>query len=259
MKMLVLGDLHCKPWILDAFCQDAEQYDKIIFLGDACDNFGCTQSDNFSTLIAIADYKEKLGDKFVWLLGNHDWGYYDNSVKMSGHIEHDSVLIHDFLKQRKDSWDIVYKGGGYLFSHAGVTNEFIKHPVWRSGMGVAKMINRLKAHPGWSNPLNNVGLSCGGYSLVPSPLWMRPEDLARRDLQLLAMRGCKQVVGHTPVHDIQFHQGMLCIDTFSQYRDGTPYGDQTALLIDGEKLYIIKTDGTIEREITKEEQEWGKQ
>ena len=45
-----------------------------------------------------------------------------------------------------------------------------------------------------------------------------------------------QVVGHTPVEKICQEGGVISCDTFSTYRDGTPYGDRTFLLIDTETM-----------------------
>lgn len=41
-----------------------------------------------------------------------------------------------------------------------------------------------------------------------------------------------QVVGHTPVKEVYLEGGVLSCDTFSTYRDGTPYGSQAFCIVD---------------------------
>ena len=41
-----------------------------------------------------------------------------------------------------------------------------------------------------------------------------------------------QVVGHTPVRSPLLEGNLLTLDTFSTYRDGSPYGDQRFVWID---------------------------
>ncbi len=41
-----------------------------------------------------------------------------------------------------------------------------------------------------------------------------------------------QVVGHTPVKEVHLEDGVLSCDTFSTYRDGTPYGSQAFCIVD---------------------------
>lgn len=242
MKILVIGDIHCKPEILMNFYHQADKYDKIVFVGDACDNFGQGQEANIKAITTLSGIKDTLKDKFVWLIGNHDWGYYDDSVDMTGHIKKDSAKVYQLLKDNLDKWDILYEQDGYLFSHAGVCTEFLRHPLLCSSRSseFVKTVNNLKNRPGPYNPLNGVGISCGGYQ-TPSPLWMRPSDCEYS--QLNPIKTHKQIIGHTPVRDIHFERGMLLVDTFSQYQDLTPYGDRTVLLIENDKLYTLDSQG----------------
>lgn len=255
MKTLVIGDVHCKPEILMNFYKQADKYDKIIFVGDACDNFGCGQESNIKTLTTISGIKDTLKDKFIWLIGNHDWGYYDDSIDMTGHIKKDSAKVYQILKDNIEKWDILYAQDDFLFSHAGVCVEFLRHPLLCSSKKseFIDKVNDLKNKPGPYNPLNGVGPSCGGYQ-TPSPLWMRPSDCYHS--HLTPVRNYKQVIGHTPVRDIHFEEGMLLVDTFSQYQDLTPYGDRTALLIEDGKLFIVDSQGKNKTQI--KEEQWHK-
>lgn len=226
MRFLVCGDIHCKPDILKQAVK-SRPWDKFIFLGDACDNWGATQKDNLDTLQAVLDLKHEYGENFIWLLGNHDWGYYDKSIRMSGHIYENEDSVGRFLYQCIELWDIVYAKNGYIFSHAGLT--------WPALSGLSEVsVRELKHRPGKNNPLNNVGVACGGYSETPSPLWARPSEII--DIPL----GNIQIVGHTPVKEInRWSDKLIVCDTFSQYPDGGFIGDKTLLYIEEDNIVAV--------------------
>jgi len=225
MRILVCGDLHCKPYILESALK-ATDWDLFVFIGDACDNWGATQEDNLKILNLLLEKKQEYGDKFIWLLGNHDWGYYDTSVRMSGHILAGEANVHYFLKETIDSWDLFYAKNGYVFSHAGISADFL--PLTRD-----ISYKELKSSPGINNPLNEVGPACGGDSYTPSLLWARPEEVVALPTDNI------QIVGHTPVEKITIENNLVVCDTFSQYSTGKFIGDQSLLLIDGRRMYAI--------------------
>lgn len=226
MRILVCGDIHCKPHILTSALQ-ATDWDLFVFLGDACDNFGATQEDNIEIINLLIETRKKYGDRFVWLLGNHDWGYYDDTVNMTGHILAGSANIHYLLKENIDLWDLFYAKDGYIFSHAGISADFL--PITRN-----IPYKELKETIGANNPMNEVGFLCGGCSDTPSLLWARPEEVKPLPLDNI------QIVGHTPVEKItRWGEKMIICDTFSQYPDGDFIGDKSLLLLDGKSLTAI--------------------
>lgn len=223
MKILVCGDIHCKPFLLKQ-ALGCTKWDYFVFLGDACDNWGATQQDNIEMIQLLARVKQKYGDRFVWLIGNHDWGYYDDTVDMSGHIKAGEANVHYLLKENVDNWDLYWQMGNFLFSHAGMSLKFM------NTMGDISYTD-LKKKIGANNPLNNVGLACGGVSDNPSPLWVRPSEFEPLPDKL----GFTQIVGHTPVEKIERSEnGCILCDTMSQFPDKTFVGDQTLLVIDGD-------------------------
>ena len=58
--------------------------------------------------------------------------------------------------------------------------------------------------------------------------WARPQYSRMR----LYSNKVFQVVGHTPVRSPLLEGNLLTLDTFSTYRDGSPYGDQRFVWID---------------------------
>lgn len=226
MRILVCGDIHCKPDILDHAIR-ATDWDLFVFLGDACDNFGATQSDNLQILNKIIEYKRKFGEKFVWLLGNHDWSYYDDTINMSGHISFGAENVKYLLKENLDLWDLFYAKDKYIFSHAGISADFL--PLTRE-----IPYKELKVNIGANNPMNKVGTACGGYSNNPSLLWARPTEVKPLPLDNI------QIVGHTPVKNITvWSNGLVICDTFSQYPTGEFFGDKSLLLIEDDKMTAI--------------------
>lgn len=69
-----------------------------------------------------------------------------------------------------------------------------------------------------------------------SPIWARPQmefyRMFREDLY--------QVVGHTPVEEAVEASGVLSLDLFSTYSDGTPFGNR--------KFYIVDTENKTYKE-----------
>ena len=49
MKVLAVGDIHTKIWIIDRVREIAENYDKIIFVGDYADDWGKQPMDTINT------------------------------------------------------------------------------------------------------------------------------------------------------------------------------------------------------------------
>ena len=80
MKTLVVGDLHLKqqyvlPRIDETFAADAE-IGRVVFLGDACDDWGATEADELGAMEFYAKWvgrHRERGMQVDVLLGNHDF------------------------------------------------------------------------------------------------------------------------------------------------------------------------------------------
>lgn len=228
MKTLVCGDLHCKPYLLD-IALSSTTWDKFVFLGDACDNWGASQEDNIQIIKKLIETKQKYGEKFIWLIGNHDWGYFDDSLRISGHIHAGSANICHLLEESIKDWDIFHSDGFCIYSHAGFSRQFLLDTQ-------NTPIRLLKEARGLNNPLNRVGYHSGGDSLAPSPIWARPSELDG-DSSLPPSFAPFQVVGHTPVDTITQRGNLIICDTMSQYPDGSFIGDKSLLLIEDKHFY----------------------
>ena len=112
-------------------------------------------------------------------------------------------------------FQIAYQRGSYLFTHAGVTNQWLrrllaktqpdKHTAVTPDVNVADLLNDVHRQPFKNrNLLFEVGPKRGGMDLFSGPVWA-DRDETRTDF----LPGFHQVVGHTPIGDI------------------TTYGDET--------------------------------
>jgi hypothetical protein len=105
-----------------------------------------------------------------------------------------------------------------LFVHGGLTHAFVKYYAsdveYDDADAVVEKINCLGRDEMWDDA---------------SPLWLRPQyyyEKMYRESNIL------QVVGHTPVEEIDRIGNVISCDLFSTYRTGDPIGTQEFLLID---------------------------
>lgn len=142
MKILVIPDIHGRTFWKTPNIDD---YDKVIFLGDYLDPYtGETNTqDGVEVMITpesaienfkeIIDFKKNNSDKVVLLLGNHDLPYYSKLYgrALSYWCRHD-YKNHDKIEKlfldNKDLFKLstyeTIEDKTYLFTHAGITNEF---------------------------------------------------------------------------------------------------------------------------------------
>jgi len=106
-----------------------------------------------------------------------------------------------------------------LFCHGGLTDFFVwKHtdPSEYDDIDtVISKINRLDCEDMWNND---------------SPIWFRPQY--NRTTKMYKQKKLLQVVGHTPVKDIEKTGNVLSCDVFSTYRNGEPIGSQVFPVVD---------------------------
>lgn len=263
-KTLVVGDIHCKPHITRAVKKLLPNYDKVVFLGDYEDDWTATPELSYQTVKELIDLKLSEPDKIILLWGNHTAS---NAIpdlfKCSGFNSETHTLLKDLYDTKlngKSVFQLAYSEGNYLFTHAGVTNSYLKllkasiqhyYPDLQSLVDhtTAEKLcfllntifyNGLKDH---NYPLfrmlNQVGPARGGYHQIPSPLWADKSELLKDPIP-----GISQVVGHTPVKTITIDKKTSSIfcDTFStSFIPFTglelPIGDSTLLELSFNKIH----------------------
>ena len=126
MKTLVFGDIHGRDCWIDIIRKESP--DKVVFLGD----YVSTHEDideltQIKNLEDILTYKELNMDSTILLRGNHDMQHLGYSwAHCSGlfpKVMQHMILLHQrFLSLTQ--W--IYVDGDLLFSHAGVSEEWMK-------------------------------------------------------------------------------------------------------------------------------------
>ena len=125
MKILVLPDTHGRQFWRKP-CENVEQYDRVIFLGDYLDPYdfeGISVEDaidNFKDILLMA----KDNDKVVMLLGNHDMPYYNKMYYGFNSYHHRHSNMHHkeickIFKEYEDLFKVSHVEDDVLFTHAG--------------------------------------------------------------------------------------------------------------------------------------------
>ena len=222
-RVLVIPDVHLKPWIFDeADKVDKSSYEDIVVLGDLVDDWG--KGNDLSayeeTLNRAAEFGKEHGES-LWCYGNHDVSYLWDAMESGYSVQARLTAIEGITKLERileDRYKFVHRIDNVLFSHAGVTETFVLHSCGyhvKEIDDILAKINRMGKQELWRDS---------------SPIWARPQAdfyrMFRDDLFY-------QVVGHTPVEEPLDACGVLTLDLFSTYSNGNPYGNQ--------KLYIVDT------------------
>lgn len=243
MKTLVVGDLHLKqqfvlPRIDEMLAGDAE-IGRVVFLGDACDDWGANEADELNAMELYAKWVREhrgRGMRIDVLLGNHDFCYVRGKRgpgSIMSIMRNLRTILEDALQAK-----VACAVGPYLCSHAGVTGVWAKRflaDVPADAVAIAQRLNEMLADSSHWGDLDSCPPSRGGWSL-PGPLWA---DL--RDMLDDALPGVPQIVGHSPVERVEDYAGgwmtagrdpLWACDTMSLMSYGTPIGDGSMLLVD---------------------------
>lgn len=228
MQVLVIPDIHLKPWMFDAAEKAIahEHPDAIVQLGDLPDDWGMQRKpEAYDALYDRAEAFLASHPDTLWCYGNHDMSYFWNAPE-SGMAE-GKVLLH--VQERSHSfWDKVPEGrkafvhriGNVCFSHAGILSDFVED----EGLSDASVADAISS-------INKMGRMELWQDL--SPIWARPQGMADLDI-LYRPQELFQVVGHTPTRCVQQEGDLLSCDVFSTYSWGGPIGTEEFPLVDTE-------------------------
>ena len=192
MKTLIFGDIHGRDCWIDVIRQESS--DKVIFLGDYVSTHDdIDEHSQITNLEHILTYKEHNMDSTILLRGNHDMQHLGYSWAHCSELfpkvmQHMILLSERFLSLTQ--W--IYVDGDLLFSHAGVSEEWLEIANIESINDINKMepcdlFGFLPSRPGDYN----------GSSPTQPPTWIRPVTLAE-----CAITNYTQIVGHTPTRSI---------------------------------------------------------
>lgn len=228
-RVICVGDVHLKPVIFDKVDKilASEQADFAVFLGDLVDDWG----EEFNPSLcqrtlerAIKFYEDH--PETLFCTGNHDFGYLHTSYGPleSGHskiVESVATPLLEKLPQQ-----IMHIVDGVIFTHAGLTEEWVERQKLLVGYNMndygpfekpdlERLVNYAAPDELWQEN---------------SPIWARPQQT---EYEMYPAK--LQVVGHTPVKTITFEHGVLSVDTHSTYRNGAPFGDRSFAIVDTKK------------------------
>ena len=208
MKTLIISDVHGRDMWKHIIEQ--EQPDRVVFLGDYFDSIkidGTTQLNNF---LDILEFKKTSGKDIILLIGNHDIHYYPeiSDIGTSGYNHVFSFQFGDIIDQNREHLQMAYKMGEFLFTHAGVSEEFMDDEFGVDGWSVETIdtnLNELfKYQPRKfqfkSSKLDQMS-NGHGDNTWQSPIWIRPRSLMKANRDYLR-KEVIQVVGHTWVERI---------------------------------------------------------
>lgn len=192
MKTIAIWDIHGR----DVWHQILDQdYDLAIFMGDyfdTKDNISYeAQKENFKEILRL---KKAHPEKYILLIGNHDYHYLPYvHERYSGFEAVQKFDIWELLDKPIKEWllQIAYEMDGYLFTHAGVSTDFLNlHLVDAQDLNEAFLQSPdiFEFYRGdmswyWTHP-------------AQGPLWIRPATLA-----LWKLWGYKHVVWHTQLKE----------------------------------------------------------
>ena len=224
-KILVVPDIHLKPWIYDKASEKISGVDYIVLLGDIVDDWN--QEFNASLYTETFDKTEEFitaNNNVFMCYGNHDISYLWNKLETG----FSPFMQENIIKRMKQLQDMlgnrlafVHRFDNVIFSHAGIVEELTgtiryKHNNEKTDSLIEK-INNLCVDELWCDK---------------SPLWARAiyGHYTNFDDTYL------QVVGHTPVAAPILKDGILYVDVFSTYSNGEPIGNERFVFVDSENM-----------------------
>lgn len=226
MKILVIPDVHLKPWMFDRASEilNSGAAKKAVCLMDIPDDWG--QEYNIGLYEETFDAAIRFQKEFpetLWCYGNHDlsyeWLQYESGFS-SVAIPVVQKKLSELRRELPDRSQMAYihRIDDVLFLHGGLTHAFVKYYAndvdYDDTDAVIEKINLLGRNEMWDDA---------------SPLWFRPQFYNEK---MYKEEDLLQVVGHTPVMQIDRLGNMLSCDLFSTYSTGDPIGTQEYLLID---------------------------
>lgn len=221
MRVLVIPDVHLKPDMINkaAILMAKHKFDNAVFLGDFVDDWDQQRNIGLynDTFDALDEFLRLFPDTLI-CYGNHDLSYVWEELETGySAYAHDTVLtrLHELYKAHGiERWKYIHKIDNALFSHAGITKEFLKkHRMSKkSAEEIVEKINVMGRDNLWFDV---------------SPIWARPMHYEFYNAYL-------QVVGHTPLPQATYYKrfNLLVVDNHSTYNNGKPIGDKEFILVD---------------------------
>ncbi len=228
MKILVIPDVHLKPWMFDRASElmKTGAADRALCLMDLPDDWHQQYNIDLyvQTFARAVEFQKEFPDT-LWCWGNHDvcypwderetgWSFLAPYAVNKG-IEDLKAAI-----PKAEQLAFIHRIDRVLFTHGGLTDRFVRRYFLTGQYDdtelVVNAINAMGHQELWDDS---------------SPLWHRPQysgEKMYKEGELL------QVVGHTPVERIRREGSVISCDVFSTFRSRKPIGTEEFPLIDTE-------------------------
>jgi hypothetical protein len=209
MKILVIPDVHQKLEKVSLILEN-NSYDMLISLGDWFDDFYDTPEQAEKTAHYIVGLYSRLGERFVWLLGNHDVPYlypalYDRYA-CSGNTSAKLKAIQNIFKGHKPLGyspklaHVIEIDGCYplILSHAGVSEHHFGRPRRLKKAEAASVLELCEqalslSEKNLSHHILKAGHARGGMESVGGINWLDWRH------EYVPVKKLSQIVGHTPL------------------------------------------------------------
>lgn len=218
MKVISIPDIHQhleSVKYIESLINGGSSFDYIVFHGDLVDDWESDalwldhERNPVAMIERLTRIKVLLGDRFAWLLGNHDLSYlpsmYSSSHQISGHQYKHAVEIQDALLKALHYIQIAVKIDDVVYSHAGFTKTWVasaksfirkNKAFFDTDADLLDSLNKilqpeLVGEQLYSELFDHRGFSPSGDDTSEGPLWARPRSV------IIDNAFKKQVVGHT--------------------------------------------------------------
>lgn len=210
-ELLIIPDVHGRDFWRKAIEKEGNEVEKIIFLGDYLDPYYfdvIKQDKMMEGFRDILQLKREEPEKVILLEGNHDAHYHfldewRHNGRGSRFDPDHAEEYHELFNENEDLFQASFQWQGrYLFTHAGLTKEWVKQnkidsTQWKTLDDVVMFLEGL-----WKRrdpSLGNVGRSRGGRCMSGSPMWAdwMEDHMFNTTLQGYPFEGTYQVFGHS--------------------------------------------------------------
>lgn len=195
-EILIVPDIHGRTFWKDP-CNDWKG--QIIFLGDYHDPYisQCSQEESMLNLFNLVRFCELHRENVITLIGNHDLSYIGKGSKCRYDYRNEKQIKDLILRLHPKILHTIIQGDNkYLFSHAGVTsqwlaiNKYIDEEFAEITQETISKVNSLSLD---SESLNQVSWFRGGYDDYSSPLWCDFNEYEQNNTK----NEWHQIFGHT--------------------------------------------------------------
>lgn len=201
MKHIIIGDLHGRDvWKRAPLDGDS----MIVFLGDYVDSKYRSDHEILSNLKEIIAFKKSNPERVVLLIGNHDAHYIHYPYfPCPGFRPSAQFELTSLFSDHRHRFQLAYQVDNILFSHAGLTNTWLRRakgdPIFNRysypNLTLAETLNMVE----WKSRAAILYAPCHyrtGENSDGGPVWADAQATIKDGLD-----GYHQVVGHTPMDE----------------------------------------------------------